>query len=827
MIKSINIKPTASRREKTKNNFRRQIDIADSFDTFYGAYRDEKKLKKFKINYDLANGRMDTSLYEVEDDYCEIDGEKVTISKGEIPHIPMTSLVIKSLVGEEINRFWKLSVEDLSPLRQSIQTQEYNKQLTNYIQQNVIAPKEQQAYERAMQELQKLDSSLMTPEELQEIQNQIQQSVNAEVAFNTPEDILNYIQNEYQNPIARQGQEVMDFLDSEFSLKEKQIEGFKHMLPTGEAYYYANIEPRGLVFDMIPPDSVEYGGPAEKEWVQDMDWVKIEEMTSILDVVSKYGEVLKPSHYKELDNLYEPKFGTKHYKEKDSAIDRQYIFELSSDPEGMQDRFGNQDWKLKENTPNIASAYAYIQNKFGNDANLSDFGIRVAKIFWKEYRQMYRVFRLVDGKIKKYYYDEHYQTVAEDLEVKSIRAMEVWQCIKIGTEDPIYLEIGPLKGQYESNLDPYDVQLPVIGKKFNTYRNRTDNLSIVDTMKQFQRDYDTEMAALRRDLASNIGRVFVMMMNAKPKNMSWSDTLSIAKEHNLLLIDPVQRSGSGVDPQFLKEVNMSKMAEISERVNLLNFILANLYKVAGFNEFRMGQGGQYANQSSVEQGVTSSYNQTEEMFDTHRKIVEKAVNRLFNIARIYYKENPELLKNVLSPMSYMELENGFPFWYSYFNIKVENSGKVARQAEILRQNIQAFIQNGMEPKDVVQLALAESKNDIIDLVSKIDKRQQESMAMAQEQQQQQFMTQMQLEQQKKAEEREFLLEMERMKLEAADIRSQRDSEKFRIANDVDRDGVADLLEGKRLEIAQRAKEHEDKMELSRMTKNDTSVQARI
>lgn len=826
MIKSIHIKPTASRYEKTKNNFSRQIDIADSYDTFYGYYRDEERLKKFAINYDLANGRMDTSLYDVEDDYCEIDGEKVTISRGEIPHVPMISLVIKSLVGEQINRFWKLSVEDLGPLRQSIQTQEFNKQLANFINENVIKPLEQNAYQRAMAQVQQLDTSILQPQEIEEINNQVQQAISSEVAMNTPQDIVEYMKNEYQNPIARQGQEIMDFLDKTFSLKDEEVDGFKHMLPTGEEYYYVNIEPRGLVFKAIPPDSVEYGGPAEQEWVQHMDWVRIEEMTSVIDVVSKYGEVLRPSHYKELDRLYEPKFGSKYYREKDAAIDRQYVHEFTSDPEDFQNKFGNQDWRLKENTPNIASAYAFIQNKFGKDARLSDFAIRVSKIFWKEYRQMYRVFRMVDGKIKKYFFDEHYQPVAEDLEVKSIRAMEVWQCIKIGTNDPIYLEIGPLKGQYPSNLDPYDVQLPVIGKKYNTFRGRTKNLSIVDLMKQFQRDYDTEMAALRRDLASNIGRVFVMMTGVKPKNMSWSNMISIAKEHNLLLIDPAQRSG-GMAPEFLREVNMSKMAEIAERINLLNFILSNLYKVAGFNEYRIGQGGQYANRTNIEAQVNSSYNQTEEMFNTHAKIVELAVNRLFNLARIYYKENPEMLKNILSPTSYMELQYGFPFWYSYFNIKIENSGKVARQAEILRQNIQAFIQNGMEPKDVIQLALAESKNDIIDLVNKIDKRQQEAMTSAQQQQQEQMLTAAQIEDQRKAEERQFLMQLEKMKLDFADLRSQRDSEKFMIANDVDKDGTADLLESKRLEIEQREKEHEDKMALARQKQNETSVQARI
>jgi hypothetical protein len=39
------IKVTASRYEKEKNNFERQIAIMDYYDTFYGDYRDNDKLK--------------------------------------------------------------------------------------------------------------------------------------------------------------------------------------------------------------------------------------------------------------------------------------------------------------------------------------------------------------------------------------------------------------------------------------------------------------------------------------------------------------------------------------------------------------------------------------------------------------------------------------------------------------------------------------------------------------------------------------------------------------------------------------------------------------
>jgi len=816
------IKVTASRYEKEKNNFERQIAIMDYYDTFYGDYRDNDKLKKFKINYDLANGRLDTKLYNVENEY-RIGQEAITINRGEIPHIPITAQVVKTLVGEQLMRPWKISVEDESPLRETIENEQYKKLFKQYIQENIIAPIEQEAMQKIQQQMQGQDMSLLSPEELAQIQETIKSQVDTEISFNTPKEILEYMENDYQNPIARQAQEIINHLDKKLRLKEVEVEGFMHMLPTAEEYYYVNIGERGLIFEMVPPDSIVYGGPEEEEWVQNMDWVKRERWTTLTDIRHKYSEILKPEHIKELDRYYEPKFGSKHYDDSKNPRTKRYMFELSRDPEGIRDKFGDQDPKLKKNFGNIAAAYDYVTKNWGDDVNLAEFAIRETHFVWRDDRVMYRVYRLEDGKIKRYYFDEHYVPTEEDLEVKKIHAPEIWEGTKIGTEDPIYLNIRPVQAQYKSSDNPFEVELPYIGKKFNTFRGRSKNLSIVDLMKQFQRDYDTEMAALRKDLASNVGKVFVMLMNSKPQNMTWSDMLNIAKDHNLLLIDPVQKGMNGVDPQFMREVNMSKMADIAERINLLREIMNNLYSVAGFNQHRTGQGGQYANAMNIQTQQQSSYNQTEPMFETHRAIVERACERLMNLARIYYKDKPDELKNILSPSSLQELEFGYPFWYSYFNIKLENSGKVARQVEMLKQYMQAFIQNGMEPKDVIYLALAESKNDLLDILSKIEQRQKEAAEQAQQQQMEQMQQMQQMQQQQMQQDMEFKIMMQEKELQSKKERSEIDAQKFRLASDVDANGRADLLEGKILELAQRAKEHEDKMEIEREKVNKISV----
>jgi len=822
------IKPTVSRYEKEKNNFERQIAIMDYYDTFNGSYRDTTRLDKFGINYDLANGRLDTSLYDSED-WCMIGNEQVSVKKGEIPHIPMIAQVVNALIGEEIARPWKLSVDDESPLKDSIETEEYRKLFKQYIDQNIIAPQEAEAQQRLQIQMQGMDMSQISPEQMQEMQVQMRQQIGEEVAFNTPEQIMDYMSNDYQNPIARQAQEIITHLDKKFEIKQLEIEGFTHMLPTSEEYYYVNIGEHGLEFDMVPPDSLTYGGPKDEVWVQKMDWAKREKWTTITDVRMKYAQVLKPAHIAELDKYYEPKYGSQHYDDVhgNSPLTRRYMFDLSADPEGFQNKYGNQDYRLKENTINIAHAYSDIMNKYGEGVNLNDFAVRETHIVWKEFRVMYRVYRMVDGKPKRFFFDEHYVPVAEDLDVKRIEAPEIWEGTKIGTDDPIYLNIRPLQGQYPSADNPYVVELPYIGRKYKTFRGRSENVSIIDLMKQFNRDIDQEMASLRKDLDTNLGKIITMNMKLKPQNWTWSSFFQVAKDHSMFIIDPDQKGSNNVDPNFLREMNLDKMTDISNRLFLIKEMIVNLYAVAGFSHHRAGQGGQYANAVNIQTQQQSSYNQTEPMFETDRVIVEKACNRLMNLARVYYKENPDELRNILSPTSFTELEFGYPFWYAYFNVRLENSGKVARQVAELKQYMQAFIQNGWQPIDIIALASAESRNDLIDIAQKIDKRQKEEMAAAQQAQQAQMQEQMAAMQQAKAEENQVKFELEKMKQDAALQRVNIDVDKFRLANDVDANGKADLLEAKMLELKQREKEHEDKMELARQQQNETTVSARI
>lgn len=255
------------------------------------------------------------------------------------------------------------------------------------------------------------------------------------------------------------------------------------------------------------------------------------------------------------------------------------------------------------------------------------------------------------------------------------------------------------------------------------------------------------------------------------------------------------------------------MSEIAERVNLIKVLIENLYSVAGFNAYRAGQGGQYASNVNISTQQQSSYNQTENMFETHRLIVEKACTRLMNIARHFYKKRPHLLKNILSPTSYTELIYGVPFWYSHFKVRLENSGKVARQVEMLKQYMQAFIQNGMQPVDIITMALAESKGDMLDLMNRLDTKRKEEIAAAQQSEQASMQQQIEAQKAMREEEKAFMLQMQELKERYAQIRSENEAQKFKIAADIDADGKSDLLQGQIAKLEMEMQKHKDKMEL--------------
>lgn len=817
------IKVRDTRKNKEKGSFQRQIDIAEAIDFgYYGAYRDEERIKKHKINYDLFNGRLDVSLYD--DNACyTIMGEEVTLNNKAITHYPLISQVAHAKWGELISMPFIMSVKDQTPLKESFEQREYKKLLEQYIQLNFIAPAEKIVEAKVAQTIPPEQMQNFTPEELQQLQGQVQQEVRAM----NPQEIYEYMENDYRTPIAKQAQEVTDYLIDQLEIKQKQDEGAKHAIVTGEEYYLVDVHNDDLLFECLLPASVSYGGSIETEWVQDMSWAKIERYLSVEEATQKYAEYLSEKDWTEIYEYVEPLWGMSNKKsgvlgdDPNSYATRRVMYEMSAD-EGWKKTDLNTNYKTREGSSNLTNIYSRILSEYGSDSSLSSFGIREATIYFRDKMLLKRVTRFVDGEEKRYWFGENYKAVEGDISVRDVWVDEVWRVVKLGTKNNVYVKVEPVQYQFRS-LSNYKCELPIYGRAYNTHRNMSRNVSLIDLGKPYQQEYDIEMHSLKQNLGTNLGKVFIFLKNLKPQEQSWQEFLTTMKDFGIVFADTNQKGINALDPNLLKGIDVSKMPDVAAIVQLLESIRQNLYRAMYSNEATLGQVGQYATNGNVMSQQAASSIQIEPFYDMHRQIVEKAVCALVNKARLHYKDHPEKIRNILSPSSYAELEAGLAFWYTELGVSFDNSGRTLRQVESIKAQVQSLIQNSFGPEFAIELMSANSVSEISNIAKKGTKRTQELQQQQQEfqmaQQQQAAQLQMQLKQQQY----EFELQKQREMSQAAMERTDKQITSFQLANDVDGDHRHDLLEKADADRIADLKKHEDKMKLELLKLNKKSL----
>lgn len=817
-LESNSVKRRVSASKKRANNFARQREIMDAYDLYYGYYRDYDEIDKYDVNYDLFNGRLDVSMYDDAVAF-NIDNEQVKLeSSTAITHYPLISQLANEIHGEMINRPFKPHVKDISLNGKNLRMKKWNELLMEFINNTIIGPLQQEATQKFFLANGITDPFSLNPEQ----QNQAQAEIQKMTQEMMPEDMLDFMTNDFQTPTQRQAQQLLEWFIERNNLKALFDEGYKHAIAVAKEVYYIGDRHDHPFVEFINPKFFTFGPASNSDWIQDGIWAKYEEWLSYEEVTQRYAEELRMKDLKELESLFEPIGGFRLDQRdpyKPDQVKERAMHELGREGSFLHDKYRHVNYKTREGQKDILRLYEDVINKYGPKYgyNYSNYGVRVARLAWRDKRLLKRVTRIENGKEKKYWLSEHYEPRPEDVKVVEVWVDEIWEGDKIGTatETCIYTNIRPIPGQYRSIDDPFDTKLPYIGKLYNTHLGNSKNVSLVDLGKPWQKEFDTTMAQLKHDMSTDLGNVFLLTLSLKPEGMTWQNFLDTVKNSNLMLVDYHKRGINNIDPQLLRSINLSKAPDIANKVQLLDYFRNNLIMSMRSNQNRIGAVGQYATNENIKMNTAAAYNQTENYFDTHRQITEKVMNALLNRAKYVYKQNPEKLSHILDDMAAADLELSAPFWYSTFNVKVTTSTEDIRKMEELRGQVLSFIQNGMSFDGVLALSLADTPSEIKDVLKKetarIEKQRQEQMAHEQQIQQQQIQAQMA----EKQKEMELELTMHREKLASQERRTEIDVQKFRLQNDVDQNQISDFIEKAILEMQQKQQQHESQLEYDR------------
>lgn len=806
------IKPRVSRAKKEARSFARQMEIMDYIDLYFGEIRDENEFRRYDINYGLFNGDLDVNLYE--DPICfNIGGEKVKLEHQSIVHYPIISQVARAMHGELMSRPFQPTAKDLGSFAQTAKNNKWNELLRELIQQDILMPMEQEITSEYYRNNNIQDIFGLSPEEQQQVQADIQGRIQAR----TPEDIINFMENDYQTPTQRQAQQLLDYYISHLGINSIQQEGFKHAIITGQEYYYIGERYGEPVFEFVNPKYLRYDTGSQNEvWCNKGDWAKYEQWFSFPKITQRHAEKLNKAHWAELEEYIEPIGGFTHVGDprKDRVMERT-MYELSTDSL-IAEEFGDINIKTKKGQNDMKRVYERVIEKYGMNYGhaFSNYGIRECHMVWRDKRKLNKVTRVERGKEVVRYFDEHYESKPEDIRVVEVWVDEVWEGTKIGNHDEcLYLNIQPIPGQYKSIFNPYQVQLPYVGRKYNTQMNNAPNVAPIDLGKPSQMEFDTLMAQLKHDLQTDVGSVFLMVLDLKPDGMNWQDWMNTMRNGKLLMTNLNKRGLHNFDPNMLKSVDMNRTADIAAKAQLLEMFKQNIFSEMYFNPARVGAIGQYATDKNIETNQSASYNQTEEFFDIHRQIVEVALNIFMNRAKLIFKDKPFKSSHILGDPERIDLEISSDFWYEEVGIEFKISSEELRRVEELRARMLEFIQNGMSYSGIFALATAKTMNDIQNLLKNEEKKIEKKMQEERQLQLEEMEKQRQAEMAEKQSQREHEIQQSREQYASQEARAIIDSETLRKGEDVNRNNESDLKESKEIEL--RSKERIEREKLVR------------
>lgn len=803
--------------EKKKSNFKWVEETADYYDFYFGGVDSELKTKqeKYKLNYDLANGRADISAAYKDLVSFMLKDEKVDIGLNNVHHYPIINQIVQGMTGQWLKRPLEPIVYDVSAHGMSQRKREHAELIQAFLQKTLIDPEVNRITQKFFMDNGIQDPYSLTIEEQQQVQSQIDAQVQQGL-----KDIEEYMKKGYKSPSSIQAQKLMNYLMKELRIKETCGMNFEHYLITGEAYFYTGIRHNRPVFEKVNPMWFSWGGSQNTEFAEDGEFCKYTQYIKVSEFFNRYGDILTNSDIKKVSNLITTR-GANGYNYESGEFRSELIMEIDS-------QFGETesmpyDFKTRKGQQDIAGLYAKVAQTLGiSRRELDVASIRETHITFRSLRKLYSVKRLVNGKVQHYYRSEDYveDPLKGDLEVKTIWVPEIWECRKFGAKDGLYLEKRPIPYQYRSLNNPFDVKQPYVGQKLNNLSGNSENVSIVDLGKVWNLDFDIMQARLKEKLATDVGKVFLMAMELIPDGYTPGQWLQALKYGKIAPIQMNEAAMQGITPQVLKEIDLSQVIELDKMMNALQYYQTQTAISMYYNPSMLGQISPYITTSNNQQNIQQSANQTEKIFSSYTNIIERALNNLLKAARIAYKDNDEILRWVMDDGSVAELElDSEMLDRSEMGLFITNDWADIQSTEFIKNNVLSLIQNQYPVSDIIRISSAKSTSEMI-TIAENQERKAEEMRQAQTQEQQQMQNQM-MEQQKQIEQMkmQFQSQMKDKDIAGKIQGIQLDREKFAMAQDLDRDGINDANERKDKELEAKKEIEREKMQYDKDNKD--------
>lgn len=796
---------------KSRHNFKWLEYMADYFD--YGFEANYDYVQNVELNSNLFKGRGIPQSDIANFLKRTANNGQIDLSYANVPHVDILGEIANSMDGVQRNRPFSPIVIDTGPLEGNERRSKHLELIQQYLSTTVIPKYQEEATMRVFSKYGIQNPMQLNPDEQMQVQSEIQQ-MQQEI---TPERIDDYMRRDYQSPRSKQLTELLQVLTEEFDIKDLTDDGFQMALISGLEVYYQGIRGGQLVLELVNPKNIIYGDYDSCRWVQDAMWVKHCDNLPVVEILKRYGDELNSSQIRKI------KDATVNMGDREDLENARLVGIMGDDSEisDIDLRTMKGQWD-----------YHMVKKKYGVSVNANVLDVK--HIVFQSIDEAKYVTRIVNGKKRGFYTGRDYEMnkLKGDIEVKEIKVPQVFEVTKIETgTDPIYVNKGEVPYSYRSLENPFKVQLPYIGAKYNKTMGNGEMVSQVDLGKQGQYKYNMTHAKMEQEESTDFGKVMSLVLSLKPSTYEVEEWLSLIRQQKLLLIGEAEGNGQ-LDPnalQAIRQIDLSTVDKIASYIAKLDQIRQETARAMRFNNAMLGQSSPYESIANQQNSINLSSNQTRGIYTFHDSIVEKLLTALLQTALVYYKDKPFKRSWIMSDLSVGTLELDPDLLHaSEVGVYLSLNIKDIQDTEQMKMDAHALIQTGeIDFEDWARIRMAKSTSELLN-ISRMSKRKRQEM-LAQQQQAVQ-----------EAEERarQFQMALKQMEIQAEMNKEQMNNQtkiqtatigadQFRRAYDINLDNINDANQRMEMELKyKREKDREDrKLQLIKLAIEEAKVKS--
>jgi len=575
--------------------------------------------------------------------------------------------------------------------------------------------------------------------------------------------------------LTQQGQDAIDYLKYDLDLEDIHQTGYNDWLTVGTVISYKEVSDFGINYEIIPPYKLSFLKRDNVTFIEDLSEILRRERFTFNELVDRFEFT----------------------EEELKSLEGKHDFGLTFDGTIFVNNDADENWD-SNNLGNLNS-YGYdcchVQFTAGKKVGIVSYITPIGSIETKDVDDTYVL-----------------NKEAGDINIEWRYVNEIWEGWRI--EDSIYKKVRLLKVQREEINAHAGRKLSYNGRWIRTKTGGIN--SLVKTGLNYQYTYNYINFKFEKIMNKNKDKIAMIPLSIIPTGDGWDeDTFMYTADALGFGFYDDTAPGAAAALQGMKVLDMGLADYASATYNLLQQVKQEYWDAIGMNRQRFGNTNSSDGKAVTEQAIFRSSLITEEYSRQYDSFYQSDLNGLLDYSKVaWIKGKKAKFSNSNKRIVTLDIM-GEDWLHRDWKIFIGNSEEEARKLNEIRPLAMHLIQNSSEKSLAIDVIDTDNVTDIKRIFKQYDKLQSE-LAERQQASQEEANKVAMADIEKKAEIAQYKIDVEsNTKIKVAEItqNGQEDGNEDNEKQALDRDKLNHTITKDNKDLAQRQKEHNDKINL--------------